>query len=63
MKMLETLSWLWNEHSVNVFHYGKKYAHIWQSFDCMQMYISHIDCDDTENIATKDKVIQIVTSC
>ena len=24
--------------------------------------ISHIDCDDTENIATKDKVIQIVTS-
>lgn len=40
------------------FFVEKNYAHIWQSLDGMQMYILHIECDDTENIATKGKVIQ-----
>ena len=35
-----------------VFHCGKKYAHIWESLDSMQIYMLHIE-QNKENIATK----------
>lgn len=44
-----------SKHGLNSEHspWKKNYPHIWQSEDCMQMYMLHIEHDDTENIATK----------
>ena len=48
-KCLEALSQ--NEHFVYVFHHRKNnYAQIWQSLDCMQIYMLHFESDDIENI-------------